>query len=262
MTKLEQKLAEIRRRGRIGLMTHVVIGYPTLEKTVSVVKAMEQAGSDIVELQIPFSDPVADGPTIMHACEQSLEGGTKVKNAFSIMKSLSVSLPNPLLFMAYYNTVFKYGTDRFCKDAKEAGADGLIVPDMPIDEERNEHFFASCRNHGLHNIRVMSSASDDNRLRRNMAVANGFVYFTAHQGITGAKKHLDQHLVDHLNKIRRYTDLPIAVGFGISSRQHINALQNRADIAIIGSVLIDIIVKSKKNEAERNVAQFIRSCIS
>ncbi len=262
MSKLEQKLKEIKKRNRIGLMTHLVIGYPSLEKTVSLIRKMADAGADIIELQIPFSDPVADGPTIMHACEKSLERGTKVKDAFIVMKTLSSSVPIPLLFMAYYNTAFKYGTERFCKDAKKAGADGLIVPDMPIDEEQREHFFRSCRNYDLHNIRVMSPASTDERLQKNMPVANGFIYCASHQGITGAEKKLDRHLAGYLKKIRRHTSIPIAVGFGISSRQHVDALQNHADIAIIGSALIDIFDQSKKNEAERNVAQFIRSCIS
>src|SRR3989338_1642801 len=124
------------------LMTHVVIGYPTLIDTVKIVKTMADCGVDMIELQIPFSDPLADGPTIMRACEKSLENGTKVNDAFVLMKKLSGKVKIPLLFMAYYNTVFKYGTEKFCLDAKNAGAYGLIVPDMPIDEENQEHFYS------------------------------------------------------------------------------------------------------------------------
>src|SRR5258708_6284881 len=127
MNLIDQKLQEIKRNKKIGLMTHVVVGYPSLEETVSIVKTMADAGVDFVELQIPFSDPLADGPTIMRACEESLENGTKVKDAFSIMKQLSAEVSVPFLFMSYYNIVFRYGVDRFCRDAKTAGASGLIV---------------------------------------------------------------------------------------------------------------------------------------
>src|SRR5258708_27751991 len=167
MNNIEQKLVELKKQKRIGLMTHVVIGYPSLEETNSLVKAMVESGADFVELQIPFSDPLADGPTIMRACEESLRNGTKVSDAFAVMKVLSQEVSIPLLFMAYYNTVFTYGVQKFCRDAKEVGASGLIVPDMPIEEEKNEHFFKYCKKYNLHNIQVISPASTDDRLRKN-----------------------------------------------------------------------------------------------
>ena len=187
MRKLEQKLAEIKKRKRIGLMTHVIVGYSSLEETIMLVETMVASGVDVIELQIPFSDPLADGPTIMRACEESLANGTKVKDAFMVMKTVSGKVSIPLLFMAYYNTVFRYGVETFCKDAKTAGAAGLIVPDMPIDEEQEEHFMRYCKKYDLHNIHVISPASTDERLKKNAAVADGFVYCTARQGITGAK---------------------------------------------------------------------------
>src|SRR5258708_193254 len=140
MNLIDQKLQEIKRNKKIGLMTHVVVGYPSLEETVSIVKTMADAGVDFIELQIPFSDPLADGPTIMQACEKALENGTRVKDAFAVMRQLSREVGIRLLFMTYYNIVFRYGVEKFCKDAKDAGAAGLIVPDMPIDEEAEEHF--------------------------------------------------------------------------------------------------------------------------
>lgn len=145
MNKIDQQLSEIKKEKRMGLMTHVVVGYPNLEETVSIVKTMATAGVDFVELQIPFSDPLADGPTIMRACEAALANGTKVKDAFAIMKELSQQVSIPLLFMSYYNIVFRYGVEKFCRDAKKAGASGLIVPDMPIDEESYEHFYRSAQ---------------------------------------------------------------------------------------------------------------------
>lgn len=238
-------------------MAHVVVGYPSLEATIKIVKVMAKNGADLVELQIPFSDPLADGPTIMQACEKSLKNGTKVKDAFEIMKSLSSQISIPLLFMAYYNTVFKYGTEKFCKDAKETGAFGLIVPDMPIDEEGEEHFIKYCRKYHLANIQVISPVSTEDRLKKNANIASGFVYCTAHQGITGVKNRLDPNLISYLKKIKRFFNIPIAVGFGIANKKHLEILTSYADIAVIGSAIIEVINTSNKNSIEKNIKYFL-----
>lgn len=261
MNKLNQQLSLIKQTKPIGLMTHVVVGYPSLEDTITIVKTMAANGADIVELQIPFSDPMADGPTIMRACEESLANGTRVKDAFAIMERLSQKLSIPLLFMAYYNTVFKYGVERFCKEAEQAGASGLIVPDMAIDEENQEHFFKYCKQYNLHNIQVVAPASTDARLQKNANIANGFVYCTARQGITGAKNALDGDIVTYLKKVKKYFDIPLAVGFGISKKEHIESLIGHADIAIIGSALIDVIRNSEKKDREKNIGEFLKKMI-
>lgn len=259
MNNIDKKLEEIRLRKKIGLMTHVVVGYPSLEETVSIVKTMEESGVDIVELQIPFSDPLADGSTIMKACEESLQNGTKVSDAFEIMKTLSSQVSMPLLFMTYYNTVFRYGVEKFCKDAASAGASGLIVPDMPFDEEKEEHFYAYAKKYNLHTIQVISPASTRERLFKNAKIANGFIYCTARQGTTGAKKDLDPTLKVYLNKVKDIFSVPLAVGFGISKREHVKVLQGVSDIAIIGSAIIDIISQSSKKNRQKKIADFISS---
>lgn len=259
MNKIDKKLEEIRLRKTIGLMTHVVVGYPSLDETVMIVKTMAESGVDFVELQIPFSDPLADGPTIMRACEESLSHGTKVKDAFSVMKKLSSEVSIPLLFMSYYNTVFRYGVEKFCKDAQEAGAAGLIVPDMSIDEEEQENFYKFAKKYDLHTIQVISPASTEERLKKNAEVANGFVYCTARQGTTGAKNELDPTLLAYLQKVKRFISTPLAVGFGISKKEHIEALQGTADIAVIGSAIIDIIKNAKKKERAKGIKNFLSS---
>ena len=258
MTVLEKKLQELKSKGKLGLMTHVVVGYPTLRDTVNLVRLMAKEGVDIVELQIPFSDPLADGPTIMKACEKALENGTRVKDAFDIAKKLSQEVSIPLLFMAYYNTLFKYGTEKFCRDAVSVGASGLIVPDMPIEEEGNEHLMEYCEKYRLENIQVVSPASTDERLIKNARVASGFVYATARQGITGAREKLDPAIISYLTKLRQYFSVPIAVGFGISKKEHVEALVGYADIAIVGSAIVDAINNSKSSELEKNVGSFIK----
>lgn len=257
MNKINTQLKKIAQDKRMGLMTHVVLGYPTLDATERIVKTMSESGADFIELQIPFSDPLADGPSIMRACEMSLENGTKVADAFTMMKSLSSHIDQPLLFMGYYNTVFKYGVEKFCKDAQHAGASGLIIPDMAIDEEGEEHFMSYCKKYNLYNIHVISPASTEERLKKNAQVAEGFIYCTARQGTTGVQDQLAPELAMYLEKVKRYFTLPIAVGFGISKKEHLQALVPHADIAVVGSAIIDTISHSTKESYEKDISDFL-----
>lgn len=257
MDQINKQLEKIRSEKRMGLMTHVVIGYPSLEKTIEIVKIMAESKVDFIELQIPFSDPLADGPTIMKACEKSLQNGTRVKNAFEAMTRLSLQVKIPLIFMAYYNTVFKYGANKFCHDAKKAGACGLIIPDVPIEEEAEEHLIQYCKKYNLANIRVISPSSTTERFRKNAQVGTGFVYCTALQGITGARKNLSTK-ISYLTTVKKYFSIPIAVGFGISNKKHIKTLSNYADIVVIGSAIINIINKSNQQNLITNIRNFLR----
>ena len=257
MNLIDKQLLKIKKENRLGLMTHVVVGYPSLEITESLVKVMENAGVDFIELQIPFSDPLADGPTIMRACEKALENGTRVKDSFDLANRLFKQVKIPLIFMAYYNTVFKYGVKKFCQDAKKAGISGLIIPDMPLDEEHEEHFIKYCKEAGLKNIRVVSPVSTMDRLKKNSLVADGFVYCTARQGITGTRNELDPKIATFLKNTKKYFKIPIAVGFGISKKEHLKQLSSLADVAVIGSAIIDIINSSRRDEMEKNVKTFL-----
>lgn len=259
MNPIDKQLEKIKRGKRLGFMTHLVVGYPSLEVTESLAKVMENSGVDFVELQIPFSDPLADGPTIMRACEKALENGVKVKDAFELASRLTKQVKIPILFMAYYNTVFKYGTKKFCQDAKKVGISGLIIPDIPIEEEYQEHFIRYCKESGLKNIRVISPASTEERLKKNAEVADGFVYCTARQGTTGTRKKLDPNVAKYLNIVKKYFKIPVAVGFGISSREQVSALSAYADIIVTGSAVIEVINKSNKQDLEKNIRLFINS---
>lgn len=258
MNPIDKRLAKIKREDRLGLMTHLVIGYPSLEVTESLVKVMENSGVDFIELQIPFSDPLADGPTIMRACEKALDNGVKVKDSFELANRLSKQIKIPLLFMAYYNTVFKYGTKKFCQDAKRVGISGLIIPDIPIEEEHLEHFIKYCKEAGLKNIRVISPASTVDRLKKNAGVASGFVYCTARQGITGTQKELDPKIVSFLKNVKKYFNIPLAVGFGISNKERVKQIEPYADMVIIGSAIIDIINNSPASSLDKNIQDFLQ----
>lgn len=258
MNKIEAQLKKIKKEARLGLMTHVVVGYPSLTQTFNLVKTMEKSGADFVELQIPFSDPLADGPTIMRACETALERGVKVKDSFTLMRRLTKEVSIPLFFMAYFNTIFTYGTERFCRDAKKAGASGLVVPDMPIEEERSERFIKLCKKYNLANIRTISPSSTNRRIKLNAAVASGFMYATVQQGVTGSRKTLDSHALGFLKRVRRECKMPLAVGFGISTKDQIQSLSQYADIIVVGSAIIDVINRSHTKNMQKNVSSFIK----
>lgn len=259
MNAIDQQLATLKKQSRPGLMTHVVIGYPSLKDTEEIILAMVQSGADFVELQIPFSDPLADGPTIMNACDIALKLGTRVTDAFKLAKNLSAKVKTPLLFMCYYNTIFNIGVAEFCKRAKEAGISGLIVPDMPLEEESEEGFLAACKREDLYPIRLISPVSSVERLAKNAQIAQGFVYCSARQGITGAKSKLDPELVKYLKLARGYFQIPLAVGFGISSKERVDLIAPFADIVIVGSAIIDIISKSSRKDLISNIKKFIKS---
>src|SRR3989339_358384 len=161
MQKLLKKLKE-----KNLLMTHVVIGYPSLTETIKIITTMAESGVDIIELQMPFSDPIADGPVIMKANEIALKNGTTTKDCMKIMKDLSCIVKIPLLFMGYFNTIFNYGIEKFCKDAFKAGCQGLIIPDMPIEEEEQEKFYHYCEKYNLAPILVIAPSTPNDRLKK------------------------------------------------------------------------------------------------
>lgn len=258
MRTINQQLQLIKQNKKIGLMTHVVVGFPNLEATIRIVKDMEKAGVDFVELQIPFSDPLADGPTIMHANDVSLANGTTIDDCFKIMKTLSVEVQIPLLFMGYYQSVFHVGVDEFCRCALKAGAQGLIIPDIPIDEEAHEHFIHACEKNNLNHIRLFSPTSTEDRIQLNAKVQNGFVYCTSRSGITGANNELDPTVVTYLDTVKKYITVPIALGFGISTPEHISALVGKVDIAVVGSAVIDVVNK----DGIDSVTPFIKTLLS
>lgn len=261
MNTIDQQLQKIKVENRLGLMTHIVVGYPTLTESRYLVLAMAEAGADFIELQIPFSDPVADGPTLMQANQTALEQGTTVAQAMELMAELAPTVGIPLLFMTYFNIVHHYGVDKFCQAAARAGASGLIVPDMPLDEEPSEHFISAAEQAGLTVIRLLSPASTEKRLRRNAALAKGFVYFVSRKGITGARAELDSELAQQLARMKKFFTVPVAVGFGLSKPEHVAALKGRAEIAVVGSELINVYNRADKGRGVEAIKDFIKNLL-
>lgn len=228
------------------LMTHMVGGFPTLSESQCIAETLLSAGSSYLEIQIPFSDPVADGPVIMKANEKALDSGTTPEDCFALMKHLRKKTTIPLLFMTYFNIPFRYGLKAFCEEAKKSGAYGLIIPDMPIDEEPEEHYLKYCREAQLHAIQVISPITPLRRLKEISKVASGFVYCVSRTGTTGKNSVESSDLKKYLSNVRRIMKIPLAVGFGITHRRQIEEIANFADIAVLGTSLMKYYGNKKK----------------
>ncbi len=237
MNMLDGKLTELAEQQRVGLMAHLVAGYRTLDECREVALGMARNGADILEIQIPFSDPTADGPVITTACQTALRNGTTPRDALDLAADIVATCRVPVLIMSYFNLLFRWpgGLEGFLTEAAKAGVAGTIVPDIP-PEEQDEPYFDRCRSAGLHPIVLVSPNVPRQRLLELKRYASGLIYATARVGTTGAETDVaDQGLVDFLTQVRRTFDLPVAVGFGIRSRAHIESLAGTAQVAIVGT---------------------------
>ena len=247
-TRLDAVFERLREEGRVGVMTHIVFGYPTIEGSRQIVDVMVRAGVDLIEIQLPFSDPIADGPTISNACQQALNRGVRVSDGMAFMEEVSAKYDVPFLFMSYYNILYNYrpnpdaprGVASFARSAADAGATALIVPDAP-PEEVQEGYPEACRENHLHPIYVVSPNIGVDRLQVVKEVASGFIYCTSRTGTTGKEVEFQWELLNRfLGDVRDVTGLPRAVGFSITKREHVEALEGKAELAVIGSHLVRV----------------------
>ena len=262
MDKINTQCAKIKSEKRMGLMTHVVLGYPDIRNTRTLANMMSREGADFIELQIPFSDPLGDGATIHEANAQALAKGVRPKDAFALVKILRETdrLTLPLFLMTYMNIPFTYGLEKFCRDAQKAGADGLIVPDYNPDMESADKFDALARRYGLALTRFISLQSSNARMGFVGRDAPGFIYCFSVQGITGARKTLDRDLARRLRLARKNFSAPLAVGFGISGASQVRRLQGAADIVVVGSTVINAFKMHGLPGARSKVRELLRAC--
>ena len=233
---LQSFIAERKKDKDLLVMAHVVCGYPSFEDNLKELEVMAEAGVDVVELQFPFSEPSADGPLFVHANEQSLKSGTTVDQCFELMAEVSARFPFKVLMMGYYNTAFKMGEDVFIERLKAAGGVGFILPDLPIEEAGNLHRLADQA--GIEPVILMTPTSSDKRLAQLGTASRGMVYAVARKGVTGSKTNMGDDVVALIERCRQHTDVPIGVGFGISSKEDMDFLRGHADLAIIGTAAL------------------------
>ena len=217
-------------------MTHLVLGYPSLAANREMIRQMVENGVDIIELQIPFSEPMADGPVIIRANQEAIAAGIRVRECLEFAEEMATTHRIPFLFMTYYNILFKFGVEDFIKKSKGIGISGFIIPDLPPEE--GGEYLTLCQKHDLAPIQIFAPTSTEERMRTLADCGDGFIYCVARRGVTGSKTAFDQEFNDYLDRCRKTTKLPIAVGFGISSREDVAVLTGRADIAVIGTATI------------------------
>ncbi len=236
--ELEAYLRERLAHKDLLIMTHVVCGYPSFEANWQELEVMAEFGVDVVELQFPFSEPSADGPMFVRANELALKAGVKPADCFAFMEKVTAHFPFKVLMMGYYNTVFKMGETNFLERLQAAGGCGYILPDLPVEEAVELHRLSQERDLALSPVVLMTRTNTDKRLAKLGAAARGMVYAVARKGVTGTHTDMSQELVDFLARCRRYTDLPIGVGFGVSSQRDLDFLRGKADMAIIGTAAL------------------------
>lgn len=256
MNRLEASLKERLQTKPILLMTHLMLGYPSFAVNREVIGQMAVAGVDCIELQIPFSEPIADGPVILKAGQESLKAGTRVADCLSFGAEMAAQHPQVhFLFMTYYNILFQYGERAFLQKCRDIGFVGTIIPDLPPEEGAS--YVATSRELGLVPVPFFTPTSTEARMRETAAAGEGFVYCVARRGVTGKHTEIDAGIADYLARCRRATDLPLSVGFGISTRADVKSLTGKADMATVGTATIKLVDR----EGPAAVGDYVRSLL-
>ena len=242
-TRIDRRFAALRAEGRAALVTYIMAGDPDYGSSLAILKALPRAGADVVELGMPFTDPMADGPAVQAAGLRALAAGQDMKRTLALVRDFRRGDDaTPIVLMGYYNPIYVYGVDRFLADAKSAGVDGLIVVDLPPEEDAE--LCLPALEAGFNFIRLATPTTDDKRLPAVLANTSGFVYYVSITGITGAAAPDTAKVADAVRRIKRYTDLPVCVGFGVRTAEQARALSEGADGVAVGSALVEAVRKS------------------
>lgn len=257
MSRIADTFARCQSEGRTALMPYVTAGYPTMDIAEKTIRALVDAGADLMEIGTPFSDPIADGRTVQRTSQVSLNNGTRLRDCIDLVRRVRDSgVTIPFMFMGYFNPVVKYGLERYIVDAADAGVDGFIIPDLPIEE--SDRVREAARAKGIDLIYMAAPTTTEARLEQIGEKGSGFVYCVAVTGVTGARESLSASLGDHLGRVRRHTDLPLAVGFGISTPEHVAEVGKVADGAIVASAMINYTDGFPLKEQPERAARFVR----
>lgn len=257
MNRIAEVFARCKAENRIALMPYLMVGYPERESALELALAFEAVGADLFELGVPFSDPLADGATIQRAAERALHNGVRLPDCLETATALRQrGLQAPLVMMGYFNPFLQYGMERLCADAARSGVDGLIIPDLPPEEAAEAS--TACKAHGLDLIYLVAPTTPDERIRQIVAIASGFIYCVALTGVTGARRQLWSGLPDFLHRVRQHTELPLVVGFGISTPEHVRQVSEYADGAIVASALVNTLDSLAPEERVEGATAFVR----
>lgn len=248
MNRIDKKFIELKKKNKQAFIVFITAGYPNLATTAKLVLELQDEGADIIELGVPFSDPLADGPVIQAASEHSLKKGTNLVKILDLVKKLRKDIVSPICLMTYYNPIFCFGEKHFVDKAIAAGVDGVIIPDLPPEEAKE--FIRYANDHGLANICFLAPTSSPARIKTISKVAKGFIYYVSLTGVTGSRKTMAADLKINLAKIKRVTRKPVCVGFGISNAAQARRVRRIADGVIIGSAIVS---KIRENITRRDL---------
>ena len=242
-SRLAETFARLRRpSGGPGLVTYVTAGDPDLPRTEGILRALERGGADVIEVGVPFSDPLADGPVIQRATERALAGGATLAGVLDMIGRLRADLRAPIVLFSYVNPILRLGAERFADRARDAGVDGVLMLDLPIEEAGE--FRALMASRGIDTILLLSPTTTDERLRRAASLGSGFLYAISRLGVTGARDAIAEGAEEMVRRIRACSSLPIALGFGISKPEHVREVGKWADAAVVGSALVSVIAEA------------------
>lgn len=257
INRIDKKFKELKKRREKAFVAFIMAGDPTLDITKKLVFQLQENGADIIELGVPFSDPLADGPTIQRASERALKKKINIDSVCSLVRSLRLKTEIPIAFLTYYNLIHHYGLGRFVQKAKSSGVDGVIIPDLPPEESQKLRRIARKRDFSVIHLAAPTSSKD--RLKKIADASTGFIYYVSLTGTTGVRRELPKELCDNLRKIKRITKKPVCVGFGISRREQIKAIWKVSDGVIVGSAIIKVIEKNQgAKDLVKKVGRFVK----
>jgi tryptophan synthase alpha chain len=257
MSRIADTFARLRAARTPGLVTYVTAGDPDLPRTAGILRALDRGGADVVEVGVPFSDPLADGPVIQRATERALAGGTTLVKVLDLLEGMRATFRPPVVIFSYANPIFRLGAEAFADRAQAAGVDGVLVLDLPIEEADEFRGLMAAR--GIDTVLLLSPTTSDERLRRAAALGSGFLYAISRLGVTGVRDHLAEGAEEMVARIRRVTDMPVALGFGISRPEHVREVGRWADAAVVGSALVNVIAEAGASpELESKVEEYVR----
>jgi tryptophan synthase alpha chain len=247
MDRIAQAFARTRREKRAAFVAYLCAGDPDFDTSLAACRAVLDAGADVLELGVPFSDPLADGLTNQLAAQRALDGGMTAARVFELVKRLREKSSVPIIFYTYYNLVFSNGVDGYVRAAKEAGVDGMLTLDLPPEEA--DEMLAACAKHDMKTVFIVAPTTPAARLARIGAAATGFIYYVSREGVTGVRDQVAANIPEAVARIRQHTALPVAVGFGISTREQVRQVARVADGVVVGSALVNVIKDNLDNRA-------------
>ncbi len=261
MSQIDERFRTLREGGRTGLVTYMTAGDPDLERSAEVLLALDRAGADVIEVGVPFSDPLADGPVIQRATERALAAGTTLAGVLDLLKGLRHKIHTPLVIFSYANPILRLGLEPFVDSARAAGVDGVLTLDMPPEE--GERFRVAFQQAGIDTIFLLSPTTTIERMRRAVELGSGFLYGISRLGVTGVRESVDDSAKELAQRVRSVTTMPLALGFGLSRPEHVRMVGQWADAAVVGSALVNVIAEHGQsaglaNEVERYV-RWLRS---